>query len=371
VVIAYERHNSLDYFVLQKDGWFNNKHGAFDHNMFIGKPYGSLVPNNRKDGYLYALKPTPELWSLAITTRTQIVDEFDQSFVAFHLDLYPGCRVIDTGTGSGCNTISFARAVAPGGHVFTYEFNETRAKAAKEEFSMLKLGDAITTTWRDVCADGFDGVSGVESGLMDAVFLDLPEPWRAVVECRRVLRPGRSLCSYSPCIEQVVRTCDALRASGFHSIRMVEVRCRPSQVKVISLEVPDMGAVDHEKAEEYFVVAPNAAAERLAEIERKHKRSADRAKAGLSPFVDDDDDGGEGSQKKSGGDDLSEAEGAQPAKRAKGVERAAHKSPSDNKSNTMSPMPLQLEPVNTLLNIPSFLMKGHTAFLTFATCPLS
>lgn len=133
VVIAYERFDSLEYFVLTKGMVFNNKHGAFAHSDFIGQPYGTLVANNRKDGYLYALAPTPELWSLSITTRTQIVDEFDQSFVAFHLDLYPGCRVIETGTGSGANTTSFARAVAPTGHVLSYEFNETRADAARKE----------------------------------------------------------------------------------------------------------------------------------------------------------------------------------------------------------------------------------------------
>ena len=102
----------------------------------------------------------------------------------------------------------------------------------------LGVSDLITVRCKDVCAPprpehsaessteygGFDGVAACSA---DAVFLDLPEPWKAVRYAKDVLKPGRSLCSYSPCIEQVMKTCDALRAEEFYSIRMVELRRRP------------------------------------------------------------------------------------------------------------------------------------------------
>ena len=51
-----------------------------------------------------------------------------------NLDVFPGCVVVESGTGSGCMTLSLARAVYPSGHVHTFEYNGVRAQNATEEF---------------------------------------------------------------------------------------------------------------------------------------------------------------------------------------------------------------------------------------------
>ena len=43
------------------------------------------------------------------------------------------------GTGSGCMTLSLARAIAPNGHVFTFEYNPARSLEATEEFKKLVI----------------------------------------------------------------------------------------------------------------------------------------------------------------------------------------------------------------------------------------
>lgn len=75
---------------------------------------------------------------------------------------------------------------------------------------MNHLDKFITVTCRDLCADGFDPIAA------DAVFLDLPSPWVAVPHVAKVLKPNRRACSFSPCIEQVQRTCQAFADNGFH-----------------------------------------------------------------------------------------------------------------------------------------------------------
>jgi tRNA (adenine57-N1/adenine58-N1)-methyltransferase catalytic subunit len=174
--------------------------------------------------------PTSSILPFFSQTRTQIVNEMDASIITLNLDVFPGCVVVESGTGSGCMTLSLARAVAPSGHVYTFEYNPTRAETAREEFKRLGVEHLVTVTCRDVCgkyAGDEGGFSGVGDLAANAVFLDLPEPWLAIDHVLRVLKPGGSLCTYSPCVEQVMKTCERLRESGFHSLRTLEVRQRP------------------------------------------------------------------------------------------------------------------------------------------------
>lgn len=121
----------------------------------------------------------------------------------------------------------------------------------------LRVSDLITVQCTDVCATEPDsllltsssssssisslpyeqqfGFIGCESNSIDAVFLDLPEPWKAIPHAYRILKSGRSICCYSPCMEQVNKTCAKLRELNFHSIRMTEVRQRPFEGRFIYL----------------------------------------------------------------------------------------------------------------------------------------
>ena len=96
-----------------------------------------------------------------------------------------------------------ARTLLPNGHLFTYEFNELRAKKGQEDFVKLGMADNITQTHRDVLANGFLLDDKVTPESIDAVFLDLPSPEQAVKHAYQVLKTKGRLCNFSPCIEQV------------------------------------------------------------------------------------------------------------------------------------------------------------------------
>lgn len=209
---------------------FQTKYGALKHDDVIGRTYGSRINCSR--GYVFVLAGTPELWTLTLPHRTQILYTRDISFVTLQLDLKPGSVVCEAGTGSGSMTHALARTVAPDGHVYTFDFHEHRAEVARKEFEEHGLNHVVTAAHRDVCQDGF----GLED-TADAVFLDLPHPWKVIDAAAKALKSetGGRLCSFSPCVEQVQRTCLALRDRGFVDITTWECLERPYEVKQVTM----------------------------------------------------------------------------------------------------------------------------------------
>ncbi|KAF5334305.1 hypothetical protein D9611_014138 [Ephemerocybe angulata] len=265
-VIVWMTRDSLEPLVVTPNAVLHNKWGQYPHNAFIGLPYGSKVrssaPSNSgrggpSGGFLYILRPTPELWTLALPHRTQILYIADISFVVNWLNIGPGKRVVEAGTGSGSFSHSVARTVGREGRLFTFEFHEQRAMKAKAEFEKHGLSPGLVTLQhRNVCKDGFG--EGIADSI-DAVFLDLPAPWEAIPHAKKVLRKDgvARICCFSPCIEQVIRTVTALNDAGFSEITMFETLQRPIEVS----STPKLASIED-------------AADRLkaAEIKREEKR---------------------------------------------------------------------------------------------------
>uniref|UniRef100_A0A453BS40 tRNA (adenine(58)-N(1))-methyltransferase n=1 Tax=Aegilops tauschii subsp. strangulata TaxID=200361 RepID=A0A453BS40_AEGTS len=218
-VVVYERHDSMRAVTVSAAGVLQNRFGVFRHADWLGRHFGSKVfssggvggKGGRKagGGFVHLLAPTPELWTLVLSHRTQILYIADISLVVAYLELVPGCVLLESGTGSGSLTTSLARAVAPHGRVYTFDFHDQRADSAREDFEKNGLSSLITVAVRDIQGEGFPDEY---SGAADAVFLDLPQPWLAIPSAGTMLRQDGVLCSFSPCIEQVQRACETMRS---------------------------------------------------------------------------------------------------------------------------------------------------------------
>uniref|UniRef100_A0A224ZAS4 tRNA (adenine(58)-N(1))-methyltransferase catalytic subunit TRMT61A n=1 Tax=Rhipicephalus zambeziensis TaxID=60191 RepID=A0A224ZAS4_9ACAR len=313
---------------------FQTKYGALKHDEVIGRTYGSKVQCSC--GYVYVLRATPELWTLTLPHRTQILYTRDISLVTLQLDLKPGSVVCEVGTGSGSMTHALAQTVAPNGHVYTFDFHEHRAQVAQKEFQDHGLNSVVTCAHRDVCQDGF----GIE-GLADAVFLDLPHPWKAVDAAASALKPGCGgrLCSFSPCVEQVQRTCEALRARGFVDVVTLECLERPYEVKqVMMADIRDTCRAPSGGQ------APRKEEPATAEAPATTEGDAMTGVEEPSESLDAADAGAEGEAKATG-----------DTKRGK--KRRGH--PEDPAAATQG--------FSFQAAIPTLQIPGHTGYLTFAT----
>lgn len=239
LLVVYEGFDSMKAQRVVAKGQYNNKFGSFYHQDWVGKPFGSRATSRKGGGWVLLLAPTPELWTSVLRHRTQILYVADIAMVCAMLELRPGSVVLESGTGSGSLTHSLARAVAPSGHIWTFEFHEQRAQMADEEFKVNGLGEVVTVTHRDIEENGFPEEL---HGKADGLFLDLPKPYKVIPSAARCVRPDGMFCSFSPCIEQVQQTCEMLNAHGFRDIRTMEILLRQHevsrQVLITDLEVP-------------------------------------------------------------------------------------------------------------------------------------
>ncbi|ODV61903.1 tRNA 1-methyladenosine methyltransferase subunit GCD14 [Ascoidea rubescens DSM 1968] len=227
----------------------NTRYGSFPHSLMIGQRYGSQISSKSGKGFVYLLAPTPELWTLSLPHRTQIVYTPDSSYIIQRLNISSNSRIIEAGTGSGSFSHAFARSVVNdernNGLVFSYEFHQTRYEKARIEFESHKLlNNKIILTHRDVCKNGFqvnnfpenkninNAINGDRNGNtqmnVTVIFLDLPSPWDAIPHLDKVITQEHEarICCFSPCIEQVERTIRALSSNRWVQIEMVEVQSK-------------------------------------------------------------------------------------------------------------------------------------------------
>lgn len=74
---------------------FQTTYGALKVDSLVGKEYGGKIELTR--GYGFILQPNPELWTLNLPHRTQILYTPDISMILLQLEVKPGSKVVEAG----------------------------------------------------------------------------------------------------------------------------------------------------------------------------------------------------------------------------------------------------------------------------------
>jgi len=229
-VIVYLDHLSSIAVKVKRGLTLHRKYGALRHEFLIGKRFGTQL--SATAGYVFLLRPSAHLWTKTLNRSTQILYTPDISAILMLLDAKPGSVICESGTGSGSLSHAIATAIAPGGHLYTHDIEESRVRAVETDLKDHGLAGCTTVVLQDVGEDGFF----VENAC-DGVFLDLPAPWEAIGHAKRAIsreRGGR-LVGFSPCIEQVQKVCVELERQGFVQVQTIEIV--PRKLKVCRWEL--------------------------------------------------------------------------------------------------------------------------------------
>jgi len=229
-VLLHDR-SGRRYRVVLKAGDKTSLHtGAFSHDDLIGQPDGSRVTTAR-GVVLLALRPS---FAESITERrrqAQPIYPKDLGAILVFADLFPGARVLETGTGTGALTIAALRAVGREGSVVSIELREEFLEAARRAVAEAFGGPPANLDLR--LGDGYQDPGDRD---LDRVLLDLPEPWNAVPWVREALIPGGILFAHCPNVSQVQRLGEALReAGGFGLVETFELLQRGWTIRGRSL----------------------------------------------------------------------------------------------------------------------------------------
>lgn len=193
--------------------------GALSHDDLIDQPWGSQISSHLGHVFLL-LRPALEQRILGLRRISQIVYPKDAGYILLKMDIAPGTRVAEAGTGSGGLTLSLANAVRPGGRVYSYDRRKDMQRVARRNLERVGLDHVVDFKCRDI-AEGFAEVG------VDAVFLDLPEPWEYLQQVHAALISGGFLGAILPTANQVSQLLDALGRSPFGLVEVEELLLRP------------------------------------------------------------------------------------------------------------------------------------------------
>ena len=202
---------------------FHTHKGYIKLDDLIGQEFGSTIQSSLGANFT-ALKPTLTDYIMKSSRQTQITYPKDAALIVMFSGIGPGSHVVESGTGTAALTTALAHYVKPNGKVYTYELREEFRKNAEKNLKRSNLLDYVELKSGDVTL-------GIDERDTDAVILDLATPWLVIPHAYTSLKPSGTLVSFSPTIDQVVRTTEALKENNFILIETVECLMRGMQVE--------------------------------------------------------------------------------------------------------------------------------------------
>ena len=192
--------------------------GFIKHDDMVGQPFGAQLTSQL--GYpFYLLRPSIHDLIMNVRRESQIIYPKESGYVLLKMNILPGSRVIEAGTGSGAMTIALARGVMPSGRVYSYDRRQDMIDLAARNLSRVGVLDLVDLKCRGI-AEGFDEKE------VDALFMDVREPHLYIGRVKEALAPGSFFGALVPTTNQVSALLEELELRGFVDLEVSEMLLR-------------------------------------------------------------------------------------------------------------------------------------------------
>ena len=115
--------------------------------------------------------------------------------------------------------MALANIVRPNGKVYSYDINEKHQNTAAKNIEKSGLMPYVDL-------DILDITKGIPQEDVDAVILDMATPWQVIEHAWKAMAGSAVFLSFSPTIEQVMKTTEELNKYPFIEIETVELMLR-------------------------------------------------------------------------------------------------------------------------------------------------
>ncbi|MEW5761109.1 MAG: methyltransferase domain-containing protein, partial [Candidatus Thermoplasmatota archaeon] len=152
--------------------------GIYNPIKLLGHSYGSNLRIGRVEYTLFRAGIVDIISSLK--RKTQIITPKDIGTIIINCNIIPGAKVVEGGVGTGALTIALASFVSPNGKVIGYENKLETIEIAKKNIISVGLDELVLIKEKDI-------KEGIDEKDIDAVILDIPDPWEVIKHAYKAL----------------------------------------------------------------------------------------------------------------------------------------------------------------------------------------
>ena len=205
-------------FNVVEDKELHTHRGLIKHNDLVGVPFGSKVLSHNASPF-FLLQPSLSDILLDLKRITQILYPKDIGYILLKMGIGEGQHVVEAGTGSGAMTIALAHSVGKAGKISSYDQKKEFQNLAKKNLSLVGLDERVEFKIRNI-------EEGFEEKDVDALFLDVMNPYDYIPQVKATIKPGGFFGCLVPTTNQVSRLLHQLRLNQFAFLEVVEVLLR-------------------------------------------------------------------------------------------------------------------------------------------------